>query len=44
MSPLYLICNREDEPSELNEGRKMERNDAAGRGGKKRKKVLLSLI
>lgn len=33
MSPLYLICNREDEPSELNEGRKMERNDAAGRGG-----------
>lgn len=39
MSPLYLICNREDEPSELNEGRKMERNDAAGRG-KKRKSVV----
>lgn len=43
MSPLYRICNREDEPSELNEGRKMERNDAAGRK-KKREKVLLSLI
>lgn len=43
LSPLYLICNREDEPLELNEGRKMERNDAAGREKKGKSVVKFNL-